>query len=178
LTPFGSSTELTIRRTAFDAHGTAVRVRPIYRPKTKGPRVGDHWFYGRGSDISGPVSGMELAGLAAAGTVLPTDTVWADGAEDGIPAGQVPECYPPAAGPVAMAGTRPTTQRRGRAVAGKGVVLVGQDGATVKFRMKCTTCGREDSSWKTIPIPFGTTRTGFFCTKCRKRRDGEVHGYH
>jgi hypothetical protein len=63
-------------------------------------------------------------------------------------------------------------------VAGKGVVIVGQDGATVKYRMKCSTCGREESSWKSIAIPRGTTRTGFFCPKCRKRRDGEIHGYH
>ena len=140
--------------------------------------MGDQWFYGRGSDISGPVSGAQLAGLAAAGTVLPTDMVWADGVEDGIPAGRVPELFPRPAGPATMPGTRAAAPKRGRAVAGKGVVLVGQDGATVKFRMKCTTCGREDSSWKTIPIPHGTARTGFYCTKCRKRRDGEVHGYH
>jgi hypothetical protein len=62
-------------------------------------------------------------------------------------------------------------------VAGKGVVLVAQDGATVKYRGKCGTCGREDASWKSIPIPRGSARVGFFCPKCRKRREGEILGY-
>ena len=136
----------------------------------------DQWFYGRGADITGPVSGPELAALAAAGTVQPTDTVWRDGVEDGVPAGQVPDLFaaaaPPAAAPTGY--RAPTT--RGRAVAGKGATIVGQDGATVKFRMKCTTCGKEDSSWKSIPIPRGVTRTGFYCIKCRKRRDVEIYG--
>jgi hypothetical protein len=66
---------------------------------------------------------------------------------------------------------------KARAVAGKGAVLVGQDGKTVKFRMKCTTCGYEDSSWKTIPITRGTTRAVFFCTKCRKQRHAEINGF-
>jgi hypothetical protein len=37
--------------------------------------MADEWFYGRGSDITGPVTGPELSGLAAGGTLLPTDTV-------------------------------------------------------------------------------------------------------
>ena len=66
---------------------------------------------------------------------------------------------------------------RGRAVAGKGAVLVGQDGTTVKYRMKCTTCGYEDRSWKTMPITQGTTRVSFYCPKCRKQRQVEINGY-
>jgi hypothetical protein len=66
--------------------------------------------------------------------------------------------------------------RKGRATAGRGAVLVGQDGVTVKFRKKCTTCGHLDSSWNTIPIRNGVMRAGFYCTKCRKHRDVEVHG--
>ena len=135
--------------------------------------MSDLWFYGRGSDITGPVSRPELAELVAAGGVLPTDMVWRDGIEDGVPAAQVPDLFPNAP----MAGTRAEPPKKGRAVAGKGVVIMGQDGKTVKYRGKCTTCGHEDSSWKTIPIPRGTARTGFFCSKCKKRRDGEVHGY-
>ena len=135
--------------------------------------MSDLWFYGRGSDITGPVSMADLTGLVAAGGVLPTDTVWRDGVEDGVPAAQVPQLFPPAA----LAGTRPAT-KNARATAGKGVVIMGQDGKTVKFKGKCTTCGHEDASWKTIAIPRGTARTGFFCSKCKKRRDGEIHGYH
>lgn len=146
--------------------------------------MNDLWFYGRGSDITGPVTGLELSGLVAGGGVIQTDTIWHDTTEDGIPAGQMPDLFPPVAvvAPVAakafVNGMLPDAKRKGRATAGKGVILVGQDGKTVKYKGKCATCGREDASWKTIPIPHGTTRVGFFCAKCRKRRDGEVHGFH
>lgn len=142
--------------------------------------MADQWFYGRGSDITGPVTGPELSGLAAGGTVLPTDTVWRDGVEEGVPAGQVPDLFP--AQPVAPTPTAPAGYRamttNARAVAGKGAMIIGQDGKTVKFRMKCTTCGKEDSSWKSIAIPHGVARAGFYCAKCRKRRDAEIYGYH
>ena len=144
--------------------------------------MADQWFYGRGSDITGPLSGPELSGLAAGGTLLPTDTVWREGVEDGVPAAQVLDLFPAAVKPDAATPKTPagyrTVTTRGRAVAGTGAMIIGQDGKTVKFRMKCTTCGKEDSSWKSIPIPHGTARAGFYCTKCRKRRDAEIHGYH
>jgi hypothetical protein len=149
------------------------------------------WFYGRGSDISGPVSGPELSALAADGQIVPTDTVWQDGIELGVPARDVPDLFPPSPVDVAapeaaepapfvghMVGTLAKTQKRGRAVAGKGAMIISQDGTTVKFRMKCTTCGQEDASWKSIPIPHGVARSGFYCKKCRKRRDAEINGYH
>jgi len=179
------------------------------------------WFYGRGSDIIGPVSGGELAELAASGTVLPSDTVWREGRESGVPAAKVRNLFPAPvhaalpslaavqvtnAGPVALTTAGPSVRLPGapangdpasadsasllplvpppapaksaRATAGKGTVIIGQDGKTVKFRMKCTICGKEDSSWKSLPIPRGTVRSSFFCPKCRKRQDVEVHGIH
>jgi GYF domain 2 len=173
--------------------------------------MGARWFYGRGPDITGPVSSAELSGLAAAGQVLPTDTVWQEGTEDGVPAANVRNLFrevtappaadapapaaaeepAPAAPPTAEPPVEPAAEpaaaaeapawkappKGGRAVAGKGVVLIAQDGSTVKYRGKCGTCGREDSSWKSIPIPRGSTRVGFFCPKCRKRREGEILGY-
>jgi hypothetical protein len=66
--------------------------------------------------------------------------------------------------------------KKGRATAGKGTVIVGQDGVNVKFRKKCTTCGHLDSSWHTMPIRNGVTRLNFYCQKCRKPRDAEIHG--
>ena len=144
------------------------------------------WYYGRGADITGPVSGEELADLAAGGRLLPTDTVWRDGAEDGVPAGHVEYLFSAAAligeepSPVAAAAPAPVAapaKKTGRAVAGPGAVLMGQDGSTVKFRGKCTACKREETSWKSIAIPRGTHRSSFFCPKCRKRRDVEIHGY-
>jgi hypothetical protein len=159
------------------------------------------WYYGRGAEITGPVSDRELFALAEGGHILRTDTVWRDEVETGVPASRVKNLFPPdpiasvpdleapaaathdSPEPAAVAEALPAivpapAKKTGRAVAGKGAVLVGQDGATVKYRGKCETCGREDASWKSIAIPRGTTRASFFCPKCRKRRDVEIHGYH
>src|SRR5262245_43537174 len=136
------------------------------------------WFYGRGSDISGPVTGKQLADLAASGQILKTDIVWRDGLESGVPASKVKNLFPPDAAtppdprtesdrskevtdgtkldvmtssppdqgatpetvnaaviPAAPAESpRPATTKTARATAGRGAVIIGQDGKTVKFR--------------------------------------------
>ena len=169
----------------------------------RGLRVADQWYYWHESEIRGPFSGKQLAALAAAGDIIPTDTVWKDGVEDGVQASRVQHLFAPtlvtpdggtdgepaateptpAAVPVAgeppsrWDAVRQSTSGRARASAGPGALIVGQDGKTVKFRKKCTTCGYEDSSWKTMPITRGTTRVAFFCPKCRKQRHAEVHGH-
>jgi hypothetical protein len=160
----------------------------------RGHRVADQWYYWHELDILGPFSGKQLAALAAAGNIVPTDTVWKDGVEGGVQASRVqhlfvtPSVAPDGeakseAMPVAVEpapkwdAVRQPTSGRARAVAGVGAVIVGQDGKTVKFRKKCTTCGYEDSSWKTIPITRGTTRVTFYCQKCRKQKQVEVHGH-
>jgi hypothetical protein len=61
-------------------------------------------------------------------------------------------------------------------VGGKGALIVGQDGTTVKFRKKCTTCGYEDGTRNLLKITNGVTRVGFYCPKCHKRREVEVQG--
>ena len=156
------------------------------------------WYYGRGSDITGPVTDRELYNLAANGGIIPSDTIWRDGIEMGVPASSVKNLFQAVESPVnttplkdestptndAVAPTESAPavipvqapQRSGRASAGKGAILLSQDGKTVKYKGKCTTCGREDSSYKSIPIPRGTARLGFFCAKCRKRREVEIHG--
>lgn len=158
----------------------------------------DQWYYWCESDVLGPFTGQQLADLAAAGTILPTDTIWKDGVEAGVQASKVHNLFPAATeAPVAVAAppaavvaeAAPTaavapgwgsvnqpTGHKLRATAGKGAIIVGQDGKTVKFRKKCTTCGFEDSSWKCIPITRGTSRHSFYCPKCRKGRHVEVNG--
>jgi len=66
--------------------------------------------------------------------------------------------------------------KKGRVVAARGAVIVAQDGANVKFRKKCVTCGHLDSSWHTMPIKNGVTRAAFFCPKCHKSRGVEIQG--
>jgi hypothetical protein len=171
------------------------------------------WYYGRGAEISGPVSGRELLDLAANGHVLPTDTIWRDSIEVGVPAASVKNLFPAAPASASASAAEPTAPipqedvaaaptvvadavpaapppfvpplpapvqppRPARATAGAGAVILSQDGKTVKYRGKCTTCGREDTSWKSIAIPRGTARASFFCAKCRKRRDVEIYGIH
>lgn len=138
--------------------------------------MADNWYYGRGTDIFGPLSGWEVADLADAGGVLPTDTVWEDGETDGVPAHTIPHLFP---APVAALPAAPPASpaRRGRAVAGPGVVIVGQDGVTVRYRMRCSVCGHDDRNSNTLIIARGTSRVRFFCPKCRRQRSGEIHGH-
>ena len=81
------------------------------------------------------------------------------------------------AGKPAPARPQPPPAPKARAVAGKGAVLVGQDGTNVKYRKKCTACGYEDTSWNTMRIINGLTRVPFFCPKCRHKRDVEIQGF-
>jgi hypothetical protein len=117
-----------------------------------------------GTDAPIPVATQIEAGAVAAGAVVVNS--------EGKPV-EAPAAVPT---PQWDAVSNPK-QSKGRAVAGKGAVIVGQDGKTVKFRMKCTTCSYEDSSWKTIPITRGTTRAVFFCKKCKKQRHAEINGF-
>jgi hypothetical protein len=61
------------------------------------------------------------------------------------------------------------------AIAGQGAIIVSQDGKTVRFRMKCTACRYEDSSWQSTAIVRGTFRKSFYCPKCRKSCSVQIH---
>jgi hypothetical protein len=219
--------------------------------------MADLWYYAHDGNKSGPLSGQQLKGLADAEVLLPTDTVWKEGTERGVPARKVKHLFtgraataspasahiavdvPPLAG--LLAGTalpedllpavlsaassfptvaetiadesaakravdelapsivavasppaadkqtpaasmtplglpRPMPVRRARAIAGKGALIVGQDGTNVRFRKLCTTCGHQDSCWNTMRIITGMTRVTFFCPKCRRSRSSEIQG--
>jgi predicted RNA-binding Zn-ribbon protein involved in translation (DUF1610 family) len=162
--------------------------------------MADEWYYWHDADVLGPFTAARLTDLALAGRILPTDTVWREGVEEGVPASRVKHLFPapataaegPESAPASAdaspaeagrtssglwdsAGSTSKTTRR--AVAGKGAVLVGQDGTTVKYRKKCTSCGHEDSSYKSAPISRGTTRVSFYCPKCRRNCAVEIHGH-
>ena len=66
--------------------------------------------------------------------------------------------------------------RRRTASAGKGTIIMGQDGTSVRFKKQCTTCQQVDSSSISMKISQGTMRAGFFCPKCKKRRECELRG--
>ena len=130
------------------------------------------WYYWHESEIQGPFSGKQLVALAAAGEIVPDDIVWKEGIEKGVPAQTVQHLFvasplpipaaiasettpaggtPAATSPASAVESPPkpawdcgyaNSSSKGRAVAGKGAIIVGQDGKTVKFRMKCTVCSR------------------------------------
>jgi hypothetical protein len=58
----------------------------------------------------------------------------------------------------------------------KGAVLMGQDGAEVKFRKKCAVCGHEDTTRSTAAIRTGAMRAPFFCPTCKQMRAVEIVG--
>jgi hypothetical protein len=155
--------------------------------------MAEAWYYWHDAAILGPFTAERLADLALAGRILPIDTVWKGDIEAGIPASRVKHLFPASAaipagtvsGPTVESASTPneiaertisptwdsvssTSKTTRRAVAGKGALIVGQDGTTVKYRKKCTTCGHEDSSYQSLPITRGMTRVTFFCPKCRK----------
>jgi hypothetical protein len=145
--------------------------------------MADQWYFGRDADITGPLSGRQLAELAAGGGILRTDTVWKNEVETGVPASDVRHLFPVAVAeaapepPAKAPAPPPPKPRKGRAIAGKGALIVAQDGTTVKYRKKCTGCGYEDSCWHSQTIKTGTIRQPFFCPKCRRRRDVEIQCY-
>ena len=77
------------------------------------------------------------------------------------------------AGANAVAPSRP---RMRRATAMKGAVLLSQDGYQVHYRKKCSQCSFEDTCRSTMLINIGSTRSHFFCPKCRKNREVEIQG--
>ncbi len=112
-----------------------------------------------------PDSPVPAAEAKANTAEAPAQTVRAETTSDG------------AAAATQRPGAGQTHAKKGRAVAGKGAIIQGQDGVNVRFRKKCTVCGHEESSLTTMPIRQGIMRSPFYCRKCRKSRDVEVQGH-
>ncbi len=161
------------------------------------------WYYAHDDQRNGPFSGEQLKEFAASGVILPTDTVWKGGVEEGVLASRIKNLFVPAhadeAGMLAPTeharpdadmpaeedvtpvhappekyqpkAQEPTAAKKGMATAIKGADIAGQDGAYARYRMKCTVCGHKDASCRTIPIANKMIKVGFFCPKCKKRRD-------
>jgi hypothetical protein len=77
----------------------------------------------------------------------------------------VPPSAPPAIKP-----------RKKTATAGEGAIIISQDGSSVSYRKKCKKCQYENNSRNTMPIRSGTTRSTFFCPKCKKIQSVAIHG--
>jgi hypothetical protein len=158
------------------------------------------WYYAAfGEKRLGPFSPTQLQELAAAGTILPIDTVWQEGNEQGVlasrvkhlfarvaasaPAAPVTEASPAVVAtstplltpePVAAPQAEPKpaekpAAKKGRAMALKGCEIVSQDGVYARYRKKCVKCGNKDASCHMITISNKSFKADYFCPKCRKR---------
>jgi len=152
------------------------------------------WYYAAfGAKKLGPFSPTQLQDLAAAGTILPIDTVWQEGNEKGTLASRVRHLFaraasnaapvPVAAPPVVVAESKPMLvpeqaaapkapekkpAKKGRAFAQKGADIMSQDGAYARYRKKCMKCGHKDAACHMVAIANKTFKTNYFCPKCRK----------
>jgi hypothetical protein len=168
--------------------------------------MADVWFYSHDGIRIGPCSARQLQETAAAGGLVPTDTVWKEGTEKGALAGKVKNLFastagadlpaaapaepiPPASAPEPPAPAEPVAEaapekrrqappaekpKTGRALAGRGAIVVSQDGVRVSFRKTCIVCKFEDTCRHNVLIRQGKMSVPFFCPKCRKSRPVEL----
>jgi hypothetical protein len=66
--------------------------------------------------------------------------------------------------------------KKGRAEAIRGAVIANQDGTFVSYVKKCVKCGHQDNCRHRMPIRSGSTRTTYYCPKCRKISPVEIKG--
>ncbi len=160
------------------------------------------WYYGQEGNRMGPCSASQLRELAAKGQISPLDTIWKEGTAQGALASRVKNLFPPppsarepepvppppqepVAAATAPAPTSPSNTasrlqkepaKKNRAIAIQGAKICSQDGTTVQYIKFCTKCKQEDSSRSSMVIRRGINRARFFCSKCRKTRQVEIHG--
>lgn len=126
------------------------------------------------------VSSPTMTDLPAATAVVETPATEPDAPDSSTPveadaSDESPFVAPTPPAPVA---SRPPVEsgRKKRIISIKGGVLVGQDGISVQFRKKCSTCNKEDSCRSTATIRVGCNRVTYFCRICRKARVVEMQG--
>src|SRR5271170_944371 len=69
---------------------------PVTKTLLLEPDMVTTWYYGHDGKKLGPFSQAQLKELAAAGTILPIDTVWLEGNEKSALASQVKNLFPTA----------------------------------------------------------------------------------
>jgi hypothetical protein len=92
------------------------------------------------------------------------------------PGAETPVPNAAAVTPAAAAEPAHKQVRQARAIAGRGIILISQDGVSVWFKKKCSVCGFEDSMRGKMMIKRGSNRINFLCAKCRKMREAEFQG--
>jgi GYF domain 2 len=122
--------------------------------------VADRWYYAHGARRLGPFTARELSGLAAAGKLLPADTVWKDGMEKGVLAEKVKNLFPPApagGGAADPAGTAPAPAASPHLPATPSAAVLEAGPMTLTFRDHVD--GVEVELAPDLPAPV------FYCTE-------------
>jgi GYF domain 2 len=99
--------------------------------------MADRWYYAHGARRLGPFTARELSDQAAAGKLLPADTVWKDAMEKGVLAERVKNLFPQApagAGPTGLAGIAPTPAATPQLPATPGAAVLEGGPVTLTFR--------------------------------------------
>jgi len=78
--------------------------------------------------------------------------------------------------PVYQSKPQQQQERKMRAIAGPGIMILSQDGIKVRFKKKCIKCGFEDSAQQSMRIIIGANRSTFFCKKCCKSQQVQFRG--
>jgi uncharacterized protein DUF4339 len=124
-------------------------------------RVGN-LFAGRGAGVPLAKGAVPASEAAQEPEPAPAKAV-APPAEPAVGEAPAPRDVPP-----------PLPVRKRRVLSVRGGVIQSQDGTVVRYRKTCPKCGHPDSSLTCVPIQCGTTRTHYFCPKCRKNQPVEI----
>src|SRR5437870_5515390 len=144
--------------------------------------MADRWYYAHGARRLGPFTARELSGLAAAGKLLPADTVWQEGMEKGVLAERVKHLFPQAqagAGPTDAAGISPTTSTTPHLHATPTAAGVEGGHMVLTFRDHVDGMGVELAPELSAPVFYCTEswheeRTGAVALYCSDGRWGEA----
>jgi hypothetical protein len=127
------------------------------------------------SDVPSEVEKMEDAPVAADSSGTPANQkAPAQASSPAAPAEQ--QKSETKKSPAQPAGTLPKSTRSFRVTGSRGAIVLGSDGTFVRYRKKCPKCGTEDSSVRTMQVRSGINRDRYFCQKCKKLQQVEIHG--
>jgi ribosomal protein S27AE len=129
------------------------------------------------SDAPSEVEKMETGPVAADSESTGTEANQKAAAEASSPAAPAePQRPETKKSPAQPAGTLPKSTRSFRVTGSRGAIVLGSDGTFVRYRKKCPKCGTEDSSVRTLQVRSGINRDRYFCQKCKKLQQVEIHG--
>jgi|SRR5579884_505724 len=157
----------------------AAKVKNLFPPPTPQPRPSDTVVIEKTPAPLSPTPAVSPSGVVAVDpSPTPPEEVPETPAKDvaAVPLALPAPATQPSEQKTGTNAVAPSRPRMRRAMAGKGAILLSQDGYHVHYRKKCSQCSFEDTCRSTMLINIGSTRSHFFCPKCRKNREVEIQG--